>query len=131
MALVLSPQARPPKPAHAKAFEPPEVVELKHAAVGEHFEALFRERPGTVPEVMDSADGSVFECQVQRRGIRGGVSTDAPLRRDRASCEVSKKVDEMAGFANDAASARLAIAGPMIASERAGIHRHDEGLRAG
>src|SRR5262249_60608095 len=131
MALVLSPQGRSVKPAHAKAFERPEVVELKHAAVGEHLEALLRERPGTVREVMDSADGSVFEGQVQRHGVVDGVLTDASLRRNRAPCEVSKQVNEMAGFADDAASPGLAIASPMVASESAGIHRHHEGLRAG
>src|SRR5215831_10170474 len=131
MALVLPPQGQSVKTAHAKALEGPEVVELKHPAAGEHLESLLRERPGAVGKVMNGADGSVFEGQVQRHGVVGGILTDASLRRDRAACEVSKQVDKVAGLADDAASARLAIAGPMVASESTGIHSHHQGLRAG
>src|SRR5262249_20220461 len=133
MALVLSPQSpqgRSAKTAHAKPFESPEVVELKDGSIDEHLEALLGERPRTVRKVMNRADRPVLESQVQRHGVVGGVLTDASPRRDRAPCEVSKQVDKVAGLADDAASARLAIVRPMVASESAGIHSHHEGLLA-
>jgi hypothetical protein len=112
--------------AFAHKFETTEILKDRGAATAEHFDAFFRESPVAIREITDCPFGTVAKMKRDQyvvATVSSGI-TDCP-RLDFYNWRTGKEhqeIDEVADFAENAATALLAIVHPMVRRKMSGIN---------
>ena len=104
--------------AFAYKFEAAEILKDRGAAATEHFDTLFRESPVAIREITDCPFGTVAKTKRDQHVVATVSSriTDCP-RLDFYDWRAGKEhqqIDEVADFAENAATALLAIVHPVV-----------------
>src|SRR5450432_838785 len=126
MALILPPaRLHGLFPPTAYKIETPKILQHRNRSATEHFDTLFGK--GTIPvrEITECALGAVGKTQRHEDVIATVAARIAHRPRfdlhDRRSRKKHQQVNEMAGLAEDAPSALLAVVHPMVGSNKSGV----------
>src|SRR5690348_3645934 len=111
------------------------VVDGHRAPIEEAFDPLLGVGARTRRYIMNGGNRTFPEAEGERGDIVYGAAVVPVCRRrvqrdDGPTREGTREVDEVAGFADDAAAALLLVLGPMVARNGAGVDGDDGGQRA-
>ena len=116
--------------------QPPPIVDRRRLSIEERFDALLRETPGSISEVVDRSRGTIGETEDQVRYVvepfltRAGRGLHLEID-DRGPDQEPRQINEVTGLPDDASTPFRNVVTPVVPVDMACVHRHHERDRPG